>query len=1238
MFREEVNRMEENLTREFREGNKEIQDGMDRIETLVHEIARNQIEQRRIPEQAVQADKESWDTWVKTKRMLNNFDCDNNQYILVVDKVASADRHYLAALANISWKLVLDFDPDSDLDGFLRNSPFDDAESGLLVTHTPSQLASQDRCNNINMKRVQWMFVNGQNKGDEEDEPKSSIVDWRRKFKPRVNKIIEACCSKLDKMKPTFCLVLSLRNDSVPIANVVVQEIDSIFSCANYKMGYVSLSSELDLEELPGSEFSALSLKSLFIGIHSLLGGSTDKYFLPTRLAELPVAIPKKQYHYFAEYLDVLYQDCEGIPTELSKEEFEAFENDHLKSFIGGNPISFESLHFGHDVTRSVTRSISQYISKMPDRFNTPQIVQICHSPGTGGTTIARRLLWDLRSEHPCAIVKMASVSENPGIEAEDEQFVANLVSRIGNLEETCDLWPIVLIDGNPRVVRLVSDHLVRKLNAGGKKAIIVRCVYPQGLTKLRDAYLHEKSNFTVGSILEDNNHDLLQFKTKFKDYCDRFQGTKDDRERIKSSTRVFHFPMMAMLEEFTKLDEIVYGSLDILKEDHSTEYEVAVLVSFLQIYSNWETPAILIAKYLKKKDSTYDEISGEFSDNLLNLMISKKAPSKQKWIASRNFAQEEEDGDDDDEDLEGESSSTKGSIKWYTFQHRKIAEKVIAHSKRSLDEITQDFIDSPVLVYYQDNINIKQLVNDLLLHNKESSESHFSQLIDKLENGSRIFESAAKKAKDASLFSHAARFIAYSSEKPDFKKAIDLIEEGLRVDKKASREKIRGVRDTEGHILLREMKAVKKKKIKTIEDLERYAEKALHRFREARDNPPMTFPNPLNGEVNVWQFCFDWIIRWKESDVEEAIKFMMSDNFFRSAISDCFYLLDAIERMVQSVPRLPDPLHTMRLANDSRISLLSTLGKTVGKTKRRAIQSLNVADLCDKICTRENFKVANEKELTRLQVSWMISQAGKRDIHLLQESDRSKLQELLEKLVMKYKMYEYAVHAMGFSTVQGHSSYNLEKAFNIAKNWQKALPYDAFSHFFTYVICFLQIINGSVMEYRPKYEDAVETCVKKCEGNHRRFLQQYFIRKGEDSERMSRLISHAELEQQYGTEPNRRGQKTDDALGSDFWSKDSKKYIQECRGRLRFAKRHPHSKKEYPFIALEQGQLRISVPKHYGEDDNWRYRQDQRVRFVVCFTLAGPKAKAIEFEDAPKTSGGTNFSRQLSSNSKNKK
>ena len=1238
----------------------EIKQGLSTLQQTVEKQSLNQCEVKQILKSQPE-----WEEWLKVKRKLKHLDVENNQYILMVDRFAEVNSEHARALASVPWKFVVDLDPDSDIRGFFKKVNPGETIS-VVVPFTPSKLRDTNVDNMIDVKRIQWLFANGRNResqhendnqDDNEDKPKDDIRSWKKAYKGPVQELIRACCQKLDNMKPMICIVFGIRSGvSIQIAQEILEEIDHKVTLRKFSISYLSFAPELDLVDVANATLTSLSQNLFLFGLTSLLGIPEDKYTLPSSQKTLKVKLTQMQYNFFSEHLEILYNGCEDIPSELTDEEKDAFEKVHLKKFLCGKAISFPSLHYRHDAARGLTKEVYDGITEMLHNIHRPRIVQITHAPGSGGTTIARRVLWDLHKNHPCAIAKLDHAPENFGQDSEGEKYLNNLCDRIHLLEEKCDRAPAILVDGNSRQVRQLSDCIVRKLEG---RAVILRCTnYVKPTDKdedefqsnqadrgyfyseddclvgdQNDTYLREEDEFKVNPKIKDNDADYKEFKMKYDKYCQMFpRNDRAGTTRSSQRDRVFHFPMMAMLDEFENLGTIVNDSLDILKNDEAVEYEIAIFIAFLQLYSTFPTPGSLVAKLFKTNSRTYKEVTKHFSETLINLMVPERAPSKQKFIASSNddYYSDNDDADDEDEDdddddcnsvnstIESSSSSTGPVLQSYSFQHPEVAKLVLKHSGRSLDQITQDFIQHRVLENYRENDENRCLIDNLLLYNKESTGAHFSILMVELAkeaNGGRIFEEAAKQAKDVTFFSHVARFFAY--EKDDFKKARDLIKEGFTAENSAPVEKKRGVYSTEGHIVLREMKKHEDTKIIDMESLKVFSKEALDLFKKARDNPPRTYPNPLTGEVRVWQFCFQWIIKRNNGDVEEAIKFILRESFFSGAISECIYLLDEVDRIVETVPTLNDPVYTKMLAKKLRHRLIQTIGKMKSKTRRRGLQTVRIRQLCDEIVSKYK-KIASEKDIIRLRVLWTLNEAG-RKIHLLDSAKREELFTWLRRLVTDFKMFIHTRDLMEAAAEQIQPPFEIDEALKIIVRWQEYLPNDPFSYLYQCMLCFLKVCKGSVFDYRPTYESALEKCRNKSQGNPRKRLWQYFIGKDETSVRT--FITRSKLEAKYDQrekhhrESNGAGRK-DDTLDQIFWDEHCRDFLLECKGRIECMPRSSRNKRN-PYIMMEPGNVKVSVPRNSIGLEHMDYQSDARVSFVVYFTLSGPKANGIRFIDS---------------------
>ena len=1196
-----------------------------------------------------------WEEWVNVKAKLGHFG--DNHYILIVDRFNEVNSEDIKALANVPWKLVIDLDPNSDIDGLLSNFNPSETKGGVVVTFTPSKLKDAHVDGMIDPQRMQWLFANGRNsktqlqignQDDNEDKPKDNSNEWIKTYKKLVQELIRVCCQKLKSMKPVWCIVLGItRNVSIKIAKEILKEIYSQFS-SKFSTNYLSFVPKPDVRKFDNGEISSLPPSLFLRGLRSLFGISEVTYPLPSSQKGLKIDLNQRQYNFLSEYLEVLYIGCEEIPSG-ERDKKNAFINQHLEKFLRGKAISFASLYYRHDAARNLTKEIYDRIVEMLYKIPKPRIVQVTHAPGSGGTTIARRVLWDLHDTHPCAIVKLDYVTESFGQNSEGEKYLNNLCERILHLEDKCNRTPVILIDGNSRQVRILSDWIVRKLEG---KALILRCanyvqtadkkdkfqshqadklwldVEDEGILSDRtDNFLHAEDDFKVNPILKDDENDYSGFVEKYDSHRKQL-GYKDEAP-YNDPQRVYHFPMMVMLDKFENLKGIVDDSLDILKKiPDSVEYSIATMVAFVQLYAKLPTPGSLVARFFKKNLRTNGELAKHFSTTLTNLLVPDEPPSITDFYS--DYDEDYDHCSSENNTTESASSKSSSVLQSYSFQHRDVAKLVLDHSKKSVNEITEDFIRLKVLESYRRNDENRPLIENLFLYNKESTGAHFSKLVDELgkeANGGRIFEDAAKQTKDVKFFSHVARFYAY---KGDFRKARDLIKDGFKAESNAPVEKKRGVVCTEGHIALMEMKH-KNTEITDIECLKKLSKEALDLFRKARGNPPWTNPNPLIEEAMVWQFCFEWIIKNENGCVEEAVKFILKDSFFSGAIGESLYLMDEVDRIVETVPTLNDPKYTKFLANEGRRLLVQLIGSTNSTTERKGLQTVRIQRICEEIISKYK-KIATEKDIIRLRVQWMLNDVD-RKMFLLDSGDRVDLLSWLRRLVNDFKMFNHTRDLMEAAAEQPKPPFDNDEALKIIARWQEYCPNDPFSYLYMCMICFLEVHKGSIFEYRSSYESALENCTRKSQENsHRRFWQ-YFIgngkrRKnfqegsvGKDRDGVCALLTRPKLEAQYGKrrknfQESSGSRRKEDVLDQEFWKNHCRDFLLECTGRIEF--RGDTSKgKEIPYIMMEPGNLEIKVQKTSVGRAYMDYQPDSMVSFVVYFTLNGPIAKGIRFIDS---------------------
>ena len=1149
-----------------------------------------------------------WDEWLRFCYAVDDFDSQKNQYILAIDTVPNAEIKCYSNLRSVAWKMILDFDVMSEEEGFYHEfTSKEEQMSNLVSMFTPAELKQstmRSLVGQIDPRKTQWLFIKGR-AGDDDDRKCEEFFNWEATAVKDINSLLR-CCSDpdtFDELKPVICLILPFTQCSQPFLQITMSRLIENFN--KHKLTFVSVNNESlhDLCDYSSVQAFHLCPKILDLGLRDILGTSTDqKLRMPTSHAGVPVHLSRRQYLYIKEYLEVLYLGCEDLPEDAnnSSESWEQLER-HLeeqrKSFLSGNEISFASLYDNHDARRQLERDIQVHVQRLLDQgLVRPITVEIRHSPGTGATTIARRVLWDLHSAYPCLITDVDSHRSSD----EDNEFASKLAERISSIEEICNTPPLILIDGKKSgSIEGLSNKLSRLLQSKGKRALLLRCIRGMKESKKAQESSHVHKVFHVNVKLEESVTDLHEFKSKYKEYLDSVDKSLNGGLILSGLCRVFHFPLLAMMQVFRpKLEKIIE---DTLNELGGIQQEIAAVVAFLQKYANLPTPAILLHEAFKhfirladENTATYDDIKQLFSDYLMNLMIpTKPTPS-------------------------GKENPPES----YTFQHPLVADlilkRVYQEQKRDLFQIVERFLQFPI--YQQETL--LPLLNELFIYNKvrqgQTEKLKFSLLFEELKStdsdrAADIFCKAAEKINQPVMYANAARFCA-RKDPPSFPKAKELIQRALKVhDCAASKAGYKNLCHTKGVVLYFELKhTINSGEVHNLEELEEMASKVLEAHREARNFPP-TYPHPLIGEVEVWLECITWIMRnMCDSDTQETLHFVttLSPPFFRTCLSDSFHLLDVVDGIVQSVSQLADPEETKRLSNNLRLSLMKTFHSRSHLPGRPKADE-DIVQACKAICTTKNFRESSKLELKRLQAHFLLTHTEAVDS--FKQENLEYLLKLLEELVLKENEYSLAHHLIKVCMlVTGTRCYTLQHGLSVCDKWLSVASHDCLPSFYQMVICFLQILDGNTLDFMPKYIQALQKCREKSQNHLKKFYATLYV--GKEGHGMSRFISrNALLRGETNYSPD-NFQKV-----SKFWQVESRTKLKECKGRIR--EKESSRGKSHFCIELVQGNLELYVGKNA---DIGKVQMDftpgALVYFVVSFNLQGPVANGITFspQDSP--------------------
>lgn len=227
--------------------------------------------------------------------------------------------------------------------------------------------------------------------------------------------------------------------------------------------------------------------------------------------------------------------------------------------FLRGNTISWAELERGYDVKFEMYPGfLRKVVAKLDDYTN--ETLELSHKPGAGGTTVARRLAWDLHREFPCAVLRKYSDSTAGRIAA---------LYRLTHLPVLLIIEAgILTVPDRERLYKAVRDENARAVFVYVKRTYDGSAKYqvPSPL-----------SNFESGLFL--------------KKYA------QQDNTRMENITRLAHddnlmpyrmpffFGLYAFEENFTHVSSYVEAHLSELSEQSKTLLRFIALVSRFSQY-----------------------------------------------------------------------------------------------------------------------------------------------------------------------------------------------------------------------------------------------------------------------------------------------------------------------------------------------------------------------------------------------------------------------------------------------------------------------------------------------------------------------------------------------------------------------------------------------------------------------------------------------------------------------------
>jgi hypothetical protein len=440
-------------------------------------------------------------------------------------------------LSAAPWLAVMDFDARSD-------------EAGLLAAIRPRlqrwrrvhEVVLGDKPSINPEHATYWYFAAGQESRLKTMPSQGGFKSWVQMYGRDIGLQIESLAEKTGLSPVTLVLLVDGPEyvTSRPFFRYVMTQASASFG-DRIRFVICSSGEDVDFEEFGGAvQNFALAPDDLARGAErAFLSdgrlGDVIPWEIPGR-AGIPVQVASDKRPWLEEELDILHSHS-GIT-----------EPPDAGAFLRGKQVSWPELALHDDVERDTAPRIQQQLRV--DLGLTPQQspgtlrYSLYHEPGAGGTTLARRLVWNLRNDVPCVVVKRSTPLET--------------ADRIRYIHDLTSLPVLILVEG-----RDVGENQIDELYTHLKTQTI-SCVI---LQVFRGFY----SDGSSRRLSRDMNPRAYNLQTKLSSveahlFAERYwrvtQGRRVVLERLAkadgSERQPFFFGLYAFNESFSGLHSFV--------------------------------------------------------------------------------------------------------------------------------------------------------------------------------------------------------------------------------------------------------------------------------------------------------------------------------------------------------------------------------------------------------------------------------------------------------------------------------------------------------------------------------------------------------------------------------------------------------------------------------------------------------------------------------------------------------
>lgn len=536
--------------------------------------------------------------WDQFLCAVHGFDS-SRKYILITSPGIVEQGGPVENLSNVPWLLVADFDHTSPECGLLAQ--VDTALSKRVSLHRIT-IDTEATINPIGA--TYWYFARGV-EGRKSTLSTGSWIEWQKKYAKDIQKRLTKIAGATNS--PVTIIVLWAEPS-------LCRHLDSFLSTVVTSFGE---SAEIVIESFSNDTCDDLAdqynagkfeipFQQLFHGFDSLQIPSHDirRTVFPSS-SGADIAIDEQTVTWLQEEMTLVHKNA-GLSPEK--------ENVLHSTFLRGREISWFELGLHLDVDRDIADKIRKSIRRDLENRSATRI-NLYHAPGAGGTTLARRLLWDFRNEFPAVVVRRSQPSET--------------VERIQKVFAETAQSVLIKVDGS-RISDRQSDELHKLLAASNIPFVMLQVLRrfeaPQTSQRAffldRELSLIESSRFAAALSRE-----IPSKKTNIEAAA----RSADSRHRSP-----FYLGLVAFERDFSTIERYVVAHLADLNDGQK---RILVFLAIAHYYGQQSIAEQSFAEILNAPLSRSVDLTKALPEAALSLLV---RPEKGKWRTVHHLVAEE--------------------------------------------------------------------------------------------------------------------------------------------------------------------------------------------------------------------------------------------------------------------------------------------------------------------------------------------------------------------------------------------------------------------------------------------------------------------------------------------------------------------------------------------------------------------------------------------------------------------